>query len=483
LTCLVVAGVLVAALGAVHAGSSSGVSEEPSNTVDNGGAPSVRSLIFKQGYPDYAPSGMPDFSQDHFFFPPTFCGPTAVANCLWWFDSEFEGQCGGGPGDGADDFPLVTGIVGDDHDFSNPEVLIKDLEVKMHTDPIHGTKLIDMEIAINQLLSNAKLASSFTVKNFATPVFQHLACEIKRSEDVILLLGLYWRDGSTGLWNRCGGHFVTVAGINWDEDVGPDGQPGVAFFDDDGDGAFDEPDEICPCGPNGLLPSDDICGQIDRQLYISDPGRNHAESGGAGLVHGPDHSNHAPTAIPPPDHDNAINVSHDLYDVAPGVVGAELVDYGGDVPDCDVIQRWCDQNLNPESDLPDAPCDDLNVVDVSVEIEAMLTISPVTCEICIEVLAAPPPDIRMHKGTCPGMSSFFPHFNYIRGELCQVSESAAAVDLGVVDCLVGNTPAMQYQEKTTPIITRGIGAWGLPPLDYGFSSAGNPRNPSSGNCP
>jgi hypothetical protein len=485
--------VLVAAVGTARAGPSTDVSAEPSNTVENGKASSARGLVFKSGYPDYAPSGMPDFSQDHLFFPPTLCGPTAVANCLWWFDSKFEGRCGGGPGDGADDFPLVEGVAGDDHAFDSPEILIKDLEARMHTDPVHGTELVDMEVAINQLLADKKLDGTFTVRNFATPFFSHVACEIKRSEDVILLLGLYWRDGASGFWNRCGGHFVTVAGVNLDEDVGPDGLPGVAWVDDDGDTVFDEPDETCPCGPNGLLPSDDVCAQFDRQIYISDPGRNYAESGGTGLVHGPDHTDHAPAASPPPDHDNAINVSHDLYDALPGVVGASLVGYEGDVPDCEVIERWCDQNLNPDSDLPQIPCDPMNVIDVSVEIEAMLTISPVTPEICIRVLTTPPPDIRINKGPCTVLISNFPHFNFIRGELCQVSESPTAVDLGVVDCLVGDTMSMQIQEKTTPDITSGIGAWfflvaqwdptGLPPADYGFSSNGNPRNASSGACP
>jgi hypothetical protein len=495
-TCLVVACLLAATVGAVAAGSSSDVSERPSKAEGCGDAPSVRGLVFKQGYPDYAPSGMPDFSQDHLFFPPTLCGPTAVANCLWWFDSKFEGHCGGAPGDGADDFPLVTGIGIDDHDFTSPEILIRDLEARMHTDPVQGTRLVDMEAAIHTLLTDTKLDSSFTVNNFATPFFTHVACEVRRSENVILLLGLYWRDGSSGQWKRCGGHFVTVAGVNWDEDVGPDGKPGVAWIDDDDDTVFDEPDETCPCGPNGLLPSDDICGQFVKQIYISDPGRNYAESGGAGLVHGPDHSDHAPAASPPPDHDNAVNVSHDLYDVTGNVVGASLVGYGGDVPDCEVIQRWCNQNPNPDSDLESEPCDPLNVIDVSVEIEAMLTISPVTPEICIQVLATPPPpplDIRLGKGPCTVLISDFPHFNFIRGELCQVSESTTAVDLGIVDCLVGNTSAMQIQEWTTPDITRGIGAWfflvgrwdptGLPPQNYGYSSSGNPRNPSAGNCP
>ncbi|MHC4617178.1 MAG: DOMON domain-containing protein [Planctomycetota bacterium] len=45
---------------------------------------------------DYAPSGMPDFDQRQasWFFPTaaisTHCGPVAMANSLWWFDSKFE---------------------------------------------------------------------------------------------------------------------------------------------------------------------------------------------------------------------------------------------------------------------------------------------------------------------------------------------------------------------------------------------------------
>jgi hypothetical protein len=37
---------------------------------------------------DYAPSGMPDFDQMQ--VGPTYCGPFAAANSLWWFDSKFE---------------------------------------------------------------------------------------------------------------------------------------------------------------------------------------------------------------------------------------------------------------------------------------------------------------------------------------------------------------------------------------------------------
>jgi hypothetical protein len=53
---------------------------------------------WKPKYPDYATSGMPDFDQkqDNWWKQVglqqewTFCGPAAVANCWWWFDSKFN---------------------------------------------------------------------------------------------------------------------------------------------------------------------------------------------------------------------------------------------------------------------------------------------------------------------------------------------------------------------------------------------------------
>ena len=36
-----------------------------------------------------------------------FCGPVAVANCFWWFDSKFADP-EGTPGDGEDQFTLVA---------------------------------------------------------------------------------------------------------------------------------------------------------------------------------------------------------------------------------------------------------------------------------------------------------------------------------------------------------------------------------------
>ena len=65
---------------------------------------------------DYAPSGMPDFDQrqDYWLNPRTenwsYCGPLAVANCLWWFDSKFEGYPATSPRAISDQVPWIMVI-------------------------------------------------------------------------------------------------------------------------------------------------------------------------------------------------------------------------------------------------------------------------------------------------------------------------------------------------------------------------------------
>ena len=51
----------------------------------------------KPGFPDYAPSGMPDFDEkqpqfttDQGHVQYSWCVPVAVADSLWWFDSKYE---------------------------------------------------------------------------------------------------------------------------------------------------------------------------------------------------------------------------------------------------------------------------------------------------------------------------------------------------------------------------------------------------------
>ncbi|UCE95571.1 MAG: hypothetical protein JSV51_07585, partial [Candidatus Bathyarchaeota archaeon] len=124
----------------------------------------------KPSYRDYAQSGMPDFDQkqDGWGIPPlaptqwTWCGPVAVANSFWWFDSKYEDINGTGPIPPptiSDNFRLVTAYgPWDDHDPRNVLPFVNNLAHLMDTDGqrtglIHtGTNYIDMETGISQYL-------------------------------------------------------------------------------------------------------------------------------------------------------------------------------------------------------------------------------------------------------------------------------------------------------------------------------------------
>jgi hypothetical protein len=127
-------------------------------------------FYWKDGFCDYAPSGMPDFDQkqDLWQNPPgtwTWCGPVAVANSLWWLDSKFEPTTPPiSPPAISDGFPLVSSYVPglDDHDPGNVQPFIQHLAYLMDTDamrtrppgPAHtGTNVIDMEAGITHYLS------------------------------------------------------------------------------------------------------------------------------------------------------------------------------------------------------------------------------------------------------------------------------------------------------------------------------------------
>jgi hypothetical protein len=472
-------------------------------------------FAWKQDWPDFAPSGMPDFSQDHSGHPPTYCGPTAVADALWWLDSEFEGRCPtGAPGDGVDDHPLVRKYAAatDDHSADNVRPLIEALRDCMNTDDVLGmgsghlgTFSDDMAGCLGQWLAAAKLSNRYVIERFFNPdpSFGELACSVERSKAAILLLGFYWQDGG-GTFHRLGGHFVTVAGASLARDPGVDQQPGVAGFDDDTDGKVDEDDELCPCGDSGpVVYGDDVCGNPSGQaegqlLAISDPDRNTAELLGTGRVRGPGHGNHAPSVTPPPDHDDSQNLSHDgmSFGHRPRVnpVGPPfnaLYGYSTDgesspfVP-CADVEHWTGQNPPGDTDLSmPCPTPDTQVI---VEIDEVILIAPKASPICIDVQLGQS-DLRVHKGVCPS-PAFFVDRDYIRGELCQVTEIPPTVDLGHVDCLEWGTAQDQLPDDTTPDITSGIGAWFflsrdhmIPDGPWGVSSSGSNRVAGSGDCP
>jgi hypothetical protein len=129
-------------------------------------------MYFKPGYPDYAPSGMPDFDErqgwvynwsDPIWHIWSHCAPVAIANSLWWLDSRFEPGSVSPPAV-SDGFPLVTSYATmppffDDHDPSNAPPLIEHLAYMMDTDgrrtplPHTGTAVNDMQAGLAQYLS------------------------------------------------------------------------------------------------------------------------------------------------------------------------------------------------------------------------------------------------------------------------------------------------------------------------------------------
>jgi hypothetical protein len=120
-----------------------------------------------------------------------FCGPVAVANCLWWFDSKYANPAGT-PGDGEDQFALVQDYgSGDDHIISNAPLLIENLARAMNTTEKGTTYIDDMQSAITDWLVTTGLTNKFTLQTYDQPEFSFIEEEIERSQNVILLLGSY----------------------------------------------------------------------------------------------------------------------------------------------------------------------------------------------------------------------------------------------------------------------------------------------------
>jgi len=167
-------------------------------------------------YEDDGDSCLPDFSWG--IGEGWYDGPVAVANSLWWFDSKAETLKTGGkptePPDVSDHYNLVSSYgEWDDHAVTNTTYLIDDLAQNyLSTAPI-GTTPEDMAAGIGAYLAARGVANDFYTKTQDAPSFEWVADEVETSEDVLLLLGFYERTGE-GVWERKGGHWVNVAGVN-----------------------------------------------------------------------------------------------------------------------------------------------------------------------------------------------------------------------------------------------------------------------------
>jgi hypothetical protein len=244
---------------------------------------------FKPRYVDYAPSGVPDFSQKQigpaqlgigwWKNPVTgkwsWCGPTAVANSLWWMDSRFETSTTPPPTIN-DTFPLVQSYTAgsDDHDPVNVPWLIANLSRYMDTDgrvtgtPHNGTEVHDMAQGIKNYILAHGLQDKFYVNLVKKPTFDCICLEVKACEDAILLLG-YWQYQG-GKWVRVGGHFVTIPGVD----------------------------------------------SVNNKIYFCDPCTDNAELAQPGFVFPPNHDQHG---LPDIVHNNATYISYDRYDIVPGM--------------------------------------------------------------------------------------------------------------------------------------------------------------------
>jgi hypothetical protein len=197
----------------------------------------ISGWYWKQSYPNYAPQGLPDFDQkqdrwkrisagpngtidstvegddvlntvENCIAPGpdcylnstaagddveewVFCGPVAVANCFWWFDSQYSDPTGY-PGDGKDQFALVQDYgAGDDHSSNNTPLLIENLARDMKTTEKGTTYINDMQTAIANWLNTTGLSDKFTEQTYDRPTFSFIESQIEQSQNVILLLGSY----------------------------------------------------------------------------------------------------------------------------------------------------------------------------------------------------------------------------------------------------------------------------------------------------
>lgn len=179
-------------------------------------------------YVDYAPAGLPDFSQCRGEWsqpgqPPqwTHAGPVAMADLLWWLDSRAEPDPRP-PEQVHDGHGLVTaypvfGPPRDDHAQANLGPLVLDLAVRSRTNAEsgstwRGSSWANAEVAMRRYVADRGLASLYPIESRIAPDRDWLAEGVANRAGILLLLGV-WESQAQG-WRRVGGHYAAVAGID-----------------------------------------------------------------------------------------------------------------------------------------------------------------------------------------------------------------------------------------------------------------------------
>jgi hypothetical protein len=237
--------------------------------------------------PDYAPSGMPDFGQCRgaWSLPGspaqwTHAGPVALADALWWLDSVAETEPAPPPAV-SDTHALVTaypvfGPALDDHDAQNLTPLVTDLSLRADTNGggWRGTRWQDLVDAAGDYVGSRRAVVRYETAAVDAPGPGWLADMMGQGAAVVVALGV-WEDRGAAGWQRIGGHYAAVAGL-------------------DASGGW---------------------------LWLSDPLADSAAYGGGGLAVPQDPARHSCREAPR-EHDDARVVSHDAYRLAAAGDGA-----------------------------------------------------------------------------------------------------------------------------------------------------------------
>jgi len=265
------------------------------------------SPVIAAGYPDYAPHGVPDFSQcrPEWSLPParpgapgqwTHAGPVALANALWWLDSRAEPEPVPPPGV-SDGHALVTaypafGRKPDDHSPDTLAALVQDLAVRSGTNTFvdgqatRGTRWDMLVEATRSYIVRRGLEAHYEIVAAREPDAALLAGLAGDDAGAVLLLGV-WVPAADG-WARTGGHYVALAGAE-KVDLELDGV---------------SPDARAPAA-----------GAAGPHVWLADPLADKAAHGADGTARPPGADRHS-CRTAPREHDDAALVSHDRYRLA-----------------------------------------------------------------------------------------------------------------------------------------------------------------------
>ncbi len=229
--------------------------------------PIDRAWFWVESYPNYAPSGMPDFDQTQGQWKGIIDGGNGVAdstatgddvqiinfgglvdpnepaiiapgpdcaldsnpsgddieiwifssavstmNCFWWFDSRYSDP-NGSPGDGEDIYPLVGDYgAGDDHASSNAPLAIEKMANALN---ITSTVYLDNNVwidTIDEWFANVSLEDKLNVNFYTVPTFDFIVDETKKGRAVVLVINFI--NDSSGDCVTVGSHSVTITGVN-----------------------------------------------------------------------------------------------------------------------------------------------------------------------------------------------------------------------------------------------------------------------------